>query len=140
MTKTEMKSSELLRTEKIISYVLRYGVLLCGFVIALGLTIRLAHIGTVPGSSRALISELLQGHILAGISPVHEPREILNGLISHSADVTMAAGLLLLIALPIVRVGMTVFLFLFERDWAFFVITLLVFSILLVGIVWGHAL
>jgi uncharacterized membrane protein len=109
-------------------------------IIGLGLVTRLAHIGTVRGSSRALLSELVQGHVLSGIAPVHRPAELLQGLLAHSADVTMAAGLLLLIALPIVRVGMTVVLFFFERDWAFFGITFLVFSILVFGIAWGHAL
>ena len=47
------------------------------------------------------------------------------------------AGLVLLISLPIIRVGMTVLLFLIERDWVFMFITLFVLMVLLGSIFYG---
>jgi len=140
IAESSRKDPRLLKTELLISHFLRYGVILCALVIGLGLFTRLAHVGTIPGSSRATIAILTSGGALASDPPAHDLPTLVRGIADHSADLTMAAGLLLLIALPIVRVGMTVFLFLFEADWAFFGITVFVFAVLLFGIGFGHAL
>ena len=50
----------------------------------------------------------------------------------------MSLGLLLLIALPIARVGMTVVLFLIEGDFVYLGITLFVFAVLIAGIAIGR--
>lgn len=134
------KSDRLLRTELLISAVLRYGVLLCLVVIAAGVIGRFAHIHTEVGSSRALITELVQGHEIADFSPPQHGSELIQGLRGFQPDVVIAVGLLLLIALPMARVGLTIFVFLFQKDWAFLVITLIVFSVLVSGVVIGKAL
>ena len=97
-----MRTTRLLKTELLISRVLRYGVIFCGCVIGLGLFTRLAHVGTVPGSSRATIAALTSGGIVPGgavsadgggsVAPPHEIGVLLHGILHGSADVTMAAA------------------------------------------------
>jgi uncharacterized membrane protein len=126
--------------ELLISYVLRYGVALCSAVIALGLVARLAHLGPVTRRSRDLIALLMNDALLSPPVLPHSPAELREGLLHFRPDVIMAAGLLLLIALPILRVALTVVVFLFERDWAFLAITLFVLSVLVFGLLHGSVL
>lgn len=46
-------------------------------------------------------------------------------------------GLLLLIATPVARVLFSVFAFLFERDWTYVAVTILVLSLLVYSLFWG---
>jgi uncharacterized membrane protein len=123
------QSGRLLRTEILISSVLRGGVLICGSVIGLGLGMRFFGFGQAVHSSGEVIGTLLQGTATLDYQPP-----------GVGADRVIAIGLLLLIALPITRVGLTVVLFIVERDWAFFLISAIVFSVLLSGIILGRAL
>lgn len=130
-----LKSEKLLRTELLISYVLRYGVLLCLFVIGCGLAARLLH----PQENAAVIGALVNGRLTDYRPPVGVA-EVLAGLRAGDADAVIALGLMLLIALPIARVALTMLVFLRDRDWAFFAITLIVLTVLLSGILLGRAL
>jgi uncharacterized membrane protein len=135
------QADHLIRTEIVISLVLRYGVILCGLVIALGLLLHEIHASGAPGaSSSAFISNLMRGEVLAGAPVPRSWQDFRAGFLSLSPDAIMAAGLLLLILLPVARVGMTVLLFLLERDWPFFFITLSVLTILLSSLLLGKAL
>jgi uncharacterized membrane protein len=71
---------------------------------------------------------------------VAAPGVLLNGILHWQPDVLINVGLLLLIALPILRVALTTLIFLYERDWAFVVITLVVLCVLLSGLFLGKAL
>jgi uncharacterized membrane protein len=99
------KNARLVRNELIISFVLRYGVLLCGLVIAIGVLGRLLGFGVVEVSSSMLIQELLAGGAVAGFHPVVAPGEIARGMLALSPDVWMAAGVSLLISLLGLRAG-----------------------------------
>jgi uncharacterized membrane protein len=48
-------------------------------------------------------------------------------------------GLLILIATPIARVAFSLFAFLYQRDWLYVVVTLMVLGLLLYSLVGGHA-
>ena len=48
-------------------------------------------------------------------------------------------GLLILIATPIARVAFSFFAFLYQRDWLYVVVTLMVLGLLLYSLVGGHA-
>jgi uncharacterized membrane protein len=128
------KPSHLIRTEIIISLVLRYGVILCGSIISLGLLAREIHLGHPDASSDVLIAELMRGGLLSSFTPLHSVADFSSAIKMWEPDAIMALGLLLLIILPVARVGMTVVLFLLERDWPFFFITSFVFLILMVGL------
>ena len=49
----------------------------------------------------------------------------------------LALGLLVLIATPIFRVIASIFVFIYERDWRFVVITFIVFLIVMISVVFG---
>jgi uncharacterized membrane protein len=116
------RSKDLLQMEVAIAYVLRGGVALSGLFIAVGLVLRMFE----ANDSRSMVAELLSGQPL---SP--------TALTAWQPDYIIAIGLILLIALPIVRVAMTVFLFLKEKDYTYLAITLFVLAVLLVGVVFG---
>jgi uncharacterized membrane protein len=128
---------QLLQAEVWISFVLRYGVLTCAFVIGVGFIARLIHVGQLGDSTREITRTLLGGGVLSE-PPPYEIHSLFNGVIHLNPDVIMAAGLILLITLPIVRVAMTVILFLIDKDWPFLLITSFVLVVLMFGILCGH--
>lgn len=117
------KPEKLLRAESLIGNFLRYGVLLCLAVIGAGLAMRLA-----GGAGNAAFLEALTH----GRAAFAEPKV--------AADRVISLGLMMLISLPVLRVALTTLIFLLEKDWAFFVITLVVLTVLLSGIMLGHVL
>jgi uncharacterized membrane protein len=131
----------LAKAELAIAYVLRYGVILCAVVIALGLSARLLHLVPVHERSSALVAQLKAADLTAEPAAVpRTPSELGTGLKAFDPDAIMSLGLLLLIALPIVRVGMTVVLFLIEGDFVYLGITLFVFAVLIAGITLGRGI
>jgi uncharacterized membrane protein len=116
------RSKDLLKMEVAIAYVLRGGVALSGFFIAIGLGLRMFE----PGNSKALVTQLLAGQPFPTAT-----------FASWQPDSIIAIGLILLIALPIVRVAMTVFLFLKEKDYTYLAITLFVLAVLMIGVIFG---
>jgi uncharacterized membrane protein len=132
------RDARLARAEILLSYLLRFGVLLCGAVIAAGLL--LSWVGAhSPGTQGGLIPLLLQGRIVDQTVP-SSWAAFAAGLSALDPSTVIASGLVLLIALPVARVAMTVVLFFFERDWAYVVVTLIVLSVLLSSILLGKAL
>lgn len=135
-----MKSAKLLQTELIISYVLRIGVIICAFVIALGVFLTWINGSALQQFSENTLPTLLSGQTISAIEIPQSATEFGTALVALHPNAVIAIGLLLLIALPIVRVALTVFLFLFERDYVYFGITLFVLAVLLSGIIFGRAL
>jgi uncharacterized membrane protein len=128
----------LVRAEFLISQVLRYGMFLCAATIALGLGLRLLSPSPSLGvSSQEGLRDLLQGQRSSSYQVVSSFEGFYQGLIRFEPDTWIAFGLLLLILLPITRVGMTVFLFLIEGDFIFLGITLFVLVVLLFGMIFG---
>jgi uncharacterized membrane protein len=125
------KDENVIRAELAISWTLRVGVLICGALVAVGLLARLLHMGTTNQSSEHLIAQLMNGQAVEQLHPASSPSELFS---DWQPDSIITMGLLLLIALPIIRVAMTVVIFLHERDWPFVGITLIVLSVLLAGI------
>lgn len=133
------KSGQLLQVELAIAYLLRYGVLLCGAVLAVGLGMLLVQAAAHPTEA----SFLQQAQHDAAAASSHVPRtwEQMRGALSEGdANAIIAIGLILLIALPILRVGATVVVFFVDKDPLYFAITLFVFVVLVSGIVLGKAL
>jgi len=52
-------------------------------------------------------------------------------------EAVIAAGLLMLIATPVLRVGVSIFIFVFEKDWAFVVTTTFVLGMLILSFFLG---
>lgn len=127
----------LLRAEMWISWVLRVGVLLCALILALGLGLQFFFSGS--GQSE-VFQQLLQGKEITGYPVIASLDSLRKGILELNSESLISLGLLLLIALPIVRVAMTVILFIMERDLVYFWITSTVLGLLLFGIVFGKAL
>jgi uncharacterized membrane protein len=65
--------------------------------------------------------------------------EILKGMLALKPYGIIMAGLLILIATPIFRVGISIVIFLVEKDYLYVKITLLVFIILMLSLLLGKA-
>lgn len=115
----------LTRAELFISNVLRYGVLLCAFFLALGLVLAFSQHADINFLPRPAL---------------YHPSEILAGLGAWQPEAWIAAGLALLVALPIVRVALTVVLFWIEGDRIYLGITLIVLTVLAISLFMGKEL
>lgn len=107
--------------EIIVSNFLKFGVYLSAIVVVIGLAMFL-----ITGNS---------GY-KANYYPTN-PMEILSGTISLKSYAIMLTGLLILIITPVMRVGISIIVFLKEKDFLYVGITSIVFIILIVSFVLG---
>ncbi|HYW81916.1 MAG: DUF1634 domain-containing protein [Spirochaetia bacterium] len=84
------------------------------------------------------------GRDIARFSAFHgEPQSlrsvggIIGAALSLHSDALIQLGLLVLIAVPIVRVAVSIVAFALERDWLYSVVTILVLAILLFSLLGG---
>jgi uncharacterized membrane protein len=113
-----------------ISTVLRIGVLTAGAVIATGLVLYLIR-GPDPGRPGTVDQLTARGG-----QPIHvSVHSIVDGLGSFRPGAIILLGLLILILTPLMRVAMTIALFLLEQEWIFVAITGVVLVILVFGLV-----
>jgi uncharacterized membrane protein len=63
---------------------------------------------------------------------------VVAAAVSLRGDAVIQLGILLLIAVPILRVAISLVAFLLQRDWLYCVVTLLVLSILLFSLLGGR--
>jgi uncharacterized membrane protein len=121
----------------VLSLLLRVGVLLCAAVIAVGWV---GHLLRPPVNQAAAIPILASGGMLAEQTVAHSLKEVAAGLAAGSPRAVIVLGLMLLIGLPIARVGLTVAAFWLERDWLYAALAALVLALLLSGLLLGRAL
>ncbi|HTX73354.1 MAG TPA: DUF1634 domain-containing protein [Rectinemataceae bacterium] len=114
-------------TELAVSFVLRFGILISGAVIVLGLLLFVVKGAGVQG----------QG-IDAKIAFPHSLSQLWAGLCVVDPFAVMSLGLLLIILTPVSRVAVSIFAFIAERDWRYVVITGLVLAILLFSFAIGE--
>ena len=127
------------RMELVISYGLRVGVFVSAAIVLAGI-LALA-IGHSTGYSRILphhLADILAFHATAGpgFFPT-SPALVLQGALEGKPYAVIGAGMMLLIATPIVRVALSVVFFLVQRDWLYTGITLFVLAVLLLSLVAG---
>ncbi len=122
----------LARMETILARVLRAGVIVSAVVIAAGVVVLMA---TRRTGYAALaphdLKDLLAYHAAPG--PGYFPTTlaaVARGVLAGHAFALIAAGLLLLIATPVVRVALSVVFFAAQRDWRYVAITLFVLAVL----------
>jgi uncharacterized membrane protein len=70
---------------------------------------------------------------------VHSPSGIWHGILNLRGRAIIQAGIVLLIATPVVRVLFSMIGFLLEKDWLYTGISLLVLSIIIASALTGHA-
>ncbi len=123
-----------MRAERLISNVLRVGVLSSLTTILLGTVIAFAHHPEYITSPR----ELLHLSRPSDTGP-HTLRAVLDGLLHLRGQAIVMLGLLMLIATPVVRVAVSTLLFLEEGDRAYVAITSTVFVLLVLSFFIGGA-
>jgi uncharacterized membrane protein len=114
----------------VIGWVLRLGVFISMTVVFFGGIIYLYRHGY----------SMADHHVFKGI-PVflQSAGGIINGIITLRGQAIIQAGIILLIATPIVRVIFSAIGFVVERDYLYIVITLLVLLIIFISMLSGHA-
>jgi uncharacterized membrane protein len=123
----------LTRMEMAISYALRAGVLISAAVILVGILSFAVMQNT--GYARVLphhLRDILTFHQASG--PGFFPTSlsaVLQGSMAGKPYAIIGLGMLLLILTPIVRVALSVFFFLTQRDWLYVGITLFVLAVLI---------
>ncbi|HEY7637439.1 MAG TPA: DUF1634 domain-containing protein [Gemmatimonadales bacterium] len=123
-----------MRAERLISNVLRVGVITSLVTILLGTVIAFAHHPEYITSPR----ELLHLTRPSDTGP-HTLREVLTGLANLRGQAIVVLGLLILIATPVVRVAVSILLFLEEGDRTYVAITSTVLALLLLSFFIGGA-
>ena len=111
-----------------ISYVLRIGVLVAGAIILVGVVLFV-----IRGPSGAEPTSLHQ--VLTGGALTVHPGEIAHGVVSSDPIAIIQLGVLALVLTPMMRVAMTVVLFVAQREWLFVAITATVLVILVLGLI-----
>lgn len=111
--------------ERIVSAVLRGGVLAAAGFTALGGALYLAQHGRERVDYSAFSGEAASLRSLEGI---------IRGVTAARAEWIIAAGLLLLIATPITRVAVLLAVFVRERDWLYVVVSTVVLAVLLLSL------
>ncbi len=125
------------RMELAISVVLRAGVLASAAVIFLGilwfaLTQDTGYAKVLPHH----LQDLLAFHQASGPGYFPTaPRAVLAGAAAGRPYAIIELGILLLVATPVLRVGLSVVFFLEQRDWLYAAITLFVLAVLLLSLV-----
>jgi uncharacterized membrane protein len=115
------------RMEIWISHVLRGGVLLAGAVVLFGL-VRFLLAPALPGEPRT-VADLLA----AEFHPT-SPLAILSGVAELRPTSLIRLGIFILVLTPATRVLLTLLLFLEQRDWPFIVVTAIVLTVLVLGL------
>jgi len=135
----EIEKANLRRAELWISFVLRWGLWLSAAVLAVGMLtswLKPNSRGFSPQELQVLTAA--QGAQAPGV-PYHFD-EWVAGLTSFDAGTVIALGVVLLIALPVVRVALAAGIFFLERDRVYVGLSLLVLTVLLFSMFLGKGL
>ncbi len=115
------------RVEQVVGNLLRIGVVLSAFVVALGGLVYLMRHGKEPPPNRSV----------ENLKPRHVGDMFSDAWTMHSGGI-IELGLLLLIATPIARVVFSVIAFALQRDYVYVVITFIVLIVLLYSLFNGY--
>jgi uncharacterized membrane protein len=130
---SELKVEERVRqVELLISNLLRIGVTLSLVLIVLGT------VTTFVQHPEYLSDRASLGHLIdPGSASPRALSQVVAGLRSFQGEAVVMAGLLLLIATPVIRVGVSIFAFIYQHDRLYTFITAMVFCLLLLSFVLG---
>ena len=117
----------------IVSTFLRYGVLIAAFVIMVGLILLLIQVGP---SAFVSMPQIRAPEVSTDLTSL---RAVLHELVPPEPEAVMDAGVLLLVATPVLTVGAAVIAFALEADWLYVLISGLVFATLILAFALGHA-
>jgi uncharacterized membrane protein len=129
---------ETVRIELFIARLLRWGVILSFAIIFVG--IAAAVITGQTGYNQIQLSDvntLVQYHSQPEFP--NTLRDVLTGVATFKPYAIIVLGLLVLIAIPVIRVAVSVLAFMVERDWLYVGITAFVFLVLVASFLIGEA-
>ena len=129
MTTQTIESSDQ-RIDLIMSRLLRTGVLLSAMFVLAGGALYLLRHATPVTDYRHFQGEPAEFRTVSGI--FHEA-------LAGRGRGLIQLGLLLLIATPIARVAFSLLAFLYQRDWTYVLVTLIVLGLLFYSLFGGHA-
>jgi uncharacterized membrane protein len=120
------------KVELLISSLLRTGVMLSLTLAVLGTVLSfIQHPEYLSGQAASL-------HLIGrGSSVSHSLAEVASGLKALKGEAIVTLGILLLIATPVIRVGVSIFAFIYQRDRLYTCITAMVFCLLLLSFILG---
>ena len=122
--------------EYLLSNLLKYGVLIASAVVLLGGILYLIHHGNEPAGYHFFQEEPSEFRSLAGVvKAVLSGSDAYGGLRLRGI---IQLGLLLLIATPILRVFISLLVFLLQREFIYVIVTLLVLSSLIYSLVGAY--
>lgn len=120
------------KIEDLISSLLRLGVITSLSVVIFGMVLSLIQ------HPRYLHSKVaLKALAAPGATFPRTLGQVVAGVLNLEGLAIASLGLLLLVALPVLRVLLSIFAFFYQRDWAFVMMTTLVFLLLLLSFVLG---
>jgi uncharacterized membrane protein len=112
-----------------ISYVLRFGVVASVLLVSVGTILLFAD----NGSNGFSLSQI--ANVNAGInSAVITVPAIISGLSALQGIDFVLLGLMVLMATPVTRVFLSIFAFLYDRNWIYVIITAIVFIDLMIAV------
>ncbi len=127
-------SDKVRQVELLISNILRFGVLISLIVVLFGTVVTFAH------HNDYLYSRSELQRLLGSDSQFpHSIKAVWAGLLRFQGRAIVMAGLMLLIATPVMRVAVSIFAFVYERDKSFVIITSVVLALLLFALFAGKA-
>jgi uncharacterized membrane protein len=127
-----------LQIELFIARLLRWGVILSFIIIAIGIG-GVMITGQTGYSQIRLedVNSIVQYHVHPDFP--NTLGDVFGGVLSLKLYSIIVLGLLVLIAIPVMRVTVSVFAFAWERDWLYVAITALVLFVLMLSFVIGEA-
>ena len=129
-----MRAPAARQVEILISNLLRVGVVVSLSVVCVGTVISFAHHPAYLHSSPSLA-----GVTRPGAAFPHTVGQVAIGIRQLHGQAIVAAGLLLLIATPVLRVAVSIIGFVYEADRTFVLITSIVLALLLLSFALGQA-
>ena len=120
--------------ESLVRRVLQVGLLVSMVLVLVGMLL----FGAVH-PSRLTSSESLPALVESGAKFPHTLDDVASAASDLSAEGIIAAGVLVLIATPVLRVALSVVGFAFQRDWVYVGLTVLVLLVLLGSFLVGQA-
>ena len=117
----------------VVAALLRYGMLAAAFAMLAGLLMLLIQVG--PGAFVSM--PRIRAPEATDLTSL---RAVLRDLVPPEPEAVMEAGVLMLIATPVVTVGASAVAFALERDWLYVALSACVFTILILGFVLGRGI
>lgn len=132
--RTEPPADLVRKVELLISNLLRVGVVSSLVVVVIGLVVSFLHHPGYIRSATQMHQVISDNH-----RTWHSLSELGPGLLQFRGEAIIMAGLLLLIATPVMRVAVSIVAFVVERDPIFVVVTSFVLAMLILSFVLGKA-